>query len=123
MDEKETVTWGGYIITALGFLATWGAMVFGGGSKYGRLQEQVDAQGIDIEGIKELFTTADGEPRLVSFAALRHIRDECQHHVLSEMNHTGSAVIGIENDVREIDKKMDKILQQQAILMAEREKV
>ena len=121
MDEKETVTWGGFIITTLGFAGTWAAMIFGGGSRYGSLKEQVDAQGTDIEEIKKLFKTADGEPRLVSFAAFRHMRDECQQHILSEVDHAGSAVTGIKEDVKEIGKKVDKVLQQQAILMAERE--
>jgi hypothetical protein len=133
--EKEAVNWDAIsvFLVILGFVGTWLYQAFGIGKVTGKMRADVTRQNEKIsalevlqeremEAVRKMFTTMNGEPRLVSFAALAHIRADCQNHILSEMSHIRGDVEGMRKDFKTYSDKVDAALQGQAVLMADRDK-
>jgi hypothetical protein len=133
--EKEAVNWDAIsvFLVVAGFVGTWLYQAFGIGKVTGKMRADITRQDEKISSleithekemaaVRKMFTTMNGEPRLVSFAALAHIKTDCQNHILSEIAHIRDDVGGMRKDFKSYSDKVDAALQGQAVLMADRDK-
>ena len=97
-------------VTIIGAIVGWAGTTFGFGRAYGALKSRVETTEGDIADLHEsvervlrCFVTADGEPRLVSYAALDKIREPCRAGIAQRIEEH-------EKLIEKHDKKLDKIL-------------
>jgi hypothetical protein len=84
------------ILIGTGIVGGWVGTVFGFARKHGRLEHRVNTNTTDIEEIKRMFKTADGEPRLLSFSAHESICSERQKLMHTEFKHMRDTMERIE---------------------------
>ena len=84
------------VATVGAFITTWVLTAIGVARSHGKLESRVDNTESDMTEIKAMFKTADGEPRLLSFAAHESICSERQKLMHSEFKHMREAVDRIE---------------------------
>ena len=101
---------------AAGGLVAWAVMAAGVGRKYQAIEDRVRQNIKDIEKINNMidklhncFVTADGEPRLVSFAAHDVMQRVCQDRIAERHEMLAQRL-------KMHDEKLDRILEDLACL-------
>jgi len=97
MINKDDAEW-------MAIAVTWIAGLFAFARKTGNTERRIEVLESDVSKIKKEFKTADGEPRLMSFAQHQIIQNACQKRMDERQDN-------INRRMEQHDEKLDKILE------------